>query len=184
MSCSIACLEAGPFGLHESLNGVSKTMLTKRDRRILEIGIKDFLQLLYRCSLLCFPFYNTHVQNSGDKASYSIVPCIFSRATSINISTFLHSELVWFLAPSGFAHCDCIVVFLFLSSACLSKIVLPEPEISNLWHHHPRVPIWHIVWLASHHPRAIEMHLLCLCPRLRGLHPRCWICICYRIWGD
>jgi hypothetical protein len=89
----------GPLGLHESLNGIPKTTLTKGDRRILEIGIKGFPQLLYRCSLLRLPFYDTYVQNSGDKASYSIVPCIFSGATSIDVPTLLHSELVWFLAP-------------------------------------------------------------------------------------
>jgi hypothetical protein len=184
MSCSIPCLQAGPLGLHESLNGVPKTTLTKGDRRILEISVKGLPQLLYRCTLLCLLFYDTHVQNSGDKASYSIVPCIFPRATSVNISTLLHSELVRFLAPRGSAHCGCIVVFFFLSSACSSKAVLPEPGISTLWHHHPRVPIWHTLWLASHHPRAVEMHLLCLRPRLRGLHPRRQIRIWYRIRWD
>ena len=184
MPYSIACFQAGPFRLHESLNSVPKTTLTKGDRRILEIGVKGFPQLLYRCTLLRLLLYDTHVQNSGNKASNSIVPCIFSRATSIDISTLLYSELVWFLAPRGSAHCGCIVVFSFLSSACSSKTILPERGISTLWHHHPQVPIWHTLWLASHHPRVVEMHLLCLRPRLRGLHPRCWICICYSIWWD
>ena len=184
MSYNIACLEARPFSLHELLNGIPKTMLTKGDRHILEIGIKGFLQLLYRCSLLRLPLYDTHVQNSGDKASYSIVPCIFSKATSIDISTFFHSKLVWFLAPCGSVCCGYIIVFSFLLSACSSKTIFPEPRISTLWHHHPRVPIWHTMWLASHHPRAVEMHLLCLRPRLQGLHPWCQIRICYRIWED
>jgi hypothetical protein len=137
------------FNLHEIFDGVPETVLTKRLQHILKIYIEDIAQRLYCCGLMYFPLYHTHVQNAWNEDPDSIVPCIFTCATSVDVLVVFHPQLMWFLAPYGPTHNSHIILLALLASACTSRAVLPCLSIYNVGHEHLGISVWHSSRLTS-----------------------------------